>query len=141
MTGNVRWRTLIALTTMLLLVGVAQIASPSPPSVRAVPPTSEPPHRYVVLLDGIRSEGVDVPGRYRSIYDSINGSVPHVAAIVYFSYGAAYFHEGGDFYCSGWGVGGCANDGSGDLAALTQLPIYPSDATKISVDEQVLALD
>lgn len=121
----------LGLVVLLVLVAVSGSTLPRPTSAALVAShvPNDPPHRYVVLLDGIRSEGSKVYDDFATIRSAIQGNVPGLAQIVYFSYGAAWFKRSGDSYCSGWGYYGCSATSLGDLSLLGLVPVYPEEAT------------
>jgi Mg-chelatase subunit ChlD len=124
-----RWLLLVA-----LLIG-ARISTRT-----AAAQTSELSQRYVLFLDGIATSDPPNPvGDFAGIKQHLQGN--GVMKFVYFSYGAAAGHDVGDEYCAGWGLMGCSATRQGDLASLDVPPVYDKDATHLSIDEQINALE
>lgn len=137
-------------------LGLAALIALAPTGAVAGAASVDPAHRYVVLIDGIRSQAPaspDAPGAKEDFAQVRAGLMGTVGHFVYFSYrpGAEFPHVP-QFYCNGWA---CAPQGAaplrprpdapvatmGRLASVVADPVYSFGDTLASVDDQAEVLD
>ncbi|MCL4303683.1 MAG: hypothetical protein KJ077_48805 [Anaerolineae bacterium] len=138
---------------VLLSVGYAGAKTPDTSTIRskvmfspnlafAVPLSNDFSHRYVVFLDGIRSESSADDSPLNGDFDFIQDQLKDMLGIdndhfIYFSYSAASDRVV-PVYCLGWGLEACSD--SRDLTSLNLSPIYDVEDTQLSIDRQTPVL-